>query len=54
MTFETFNQREEVMKETLEERERHVIKLEGEVEEMREMVERSREEVVTRQVMMHG
>merc|ERR1719490_187327 len=36
------------MKETLEERERHVIKLEAEVEEMREMVERSREEVVTR------
>ena len=40
--------REEVMKETLEERERHVIKLVAEVEEMREMVERSREEVVTR------
>ena len=40
--------REEVMKETLEERERQVIKLVAEVEEMREMVERSREEVVTR------
>ena len=40
--------REEVMKETMEERERHVIKLVAEVEEMRELVERSREEVVTR------
>merc|ERR1719219_3178466 len=32
------------MKETLEERERHIIKLVAEVEEMREMVERSRGE----------
>ena len=44
--------REEVMKETLEERERHVNKLEAEVEEMREMVERSREEVVTRHALL--
>ena len=40
--------REEVMKETMEEREIHIIKLVAEVKEMREMVERSREEVVTR------
>ena len=40
--------REEVMKETMEEREMHIIKLVAEVKEMREMVERSREEVVTR------
>jgi len=44
--------REEVMRETMEQRERNVAKLVAEVEEMREMVERSREEVVTRHALL--
>ena len=44
--------REELMKETMEERGRHVAKLVAEVDEMREMVERSREEVVTRHALL--
>ena len=44
--------REETLKETLEERDKQVVRLVAEVEEMRELVEKSREEVVTRHALL--